>query len=149
GSNRRPSRQAWTRFLKSRFEIVSKKLVDLVGIEPTTFPASLDALLKEPIRNCEQEIGGPGRDRTDDLFHAMEARSQLRHRPTVGEFGSDAEGRTRSCHYFRRSTNSTSNLMPFLYILQSTSTLRFYTGTAEEVEARVTEHNRGQTPSTR
>ena len=32
-------------------------------------------------------IGGPGRDRTDDLFHAMEARSQLRHRPTsAGEF---------------------------------------------------------------
>jgi hypothetical protein len=28
-------------------------------------------------------IGGPGRDRTGDLFHAMEARSQLRHRPTV------------------------------------------------------------------
>jgi hypothetical protein len=28
-------------------------------------------------------IGGPGRDRTDDLFHAMEARSQLRHRPTI------------------------------------------------------------------
>ena len=27
--------------------------------------------------------GGPGRDRTDDLFHAMEARSQLRHRPTL------------------------------------------------------------------
>src|SRR5205807_8936789 len=26
--------------------------------------------------------GGPGRDRTDDLFHAMEARSQLRHSPT-------------------------------------------------------------------
>ena len=34
---------------------------------------------------CLQVIdifGGPGRDRTDDLFHAMEARSQLRHRPT-------------------------------------------------------------------
>ena len=30
-------------------------------------------------------IGGPDRDRTDDLFHAMEARSQLRHRPTLGE----------------------------------------------------------------
>jgi hypothetical protein len=30
------------------------------------------------------EIGGPGRDRTGDLFHAMEARSQLRHRPTIG-----------------------------------------------------------------
>src|SRR5271170_6151869 len=29
-------------------------------------------------------FGGPGRDRTDDLFHAMEARSQLRHRPTFG-----------------------------------------------------------------
>ena len=27
--------------------------------------------------------GGPDRDRTDDLFHAMEARSQLRHRPTL------------------------------------------------------------------
>jgi hypothetical protein len=26
-------------------------------------------------------IGGPGRVRTVDLFHAMEARSQLRHRP--------------------------------------------------------------------
>ena len=30
-----------------------------------------------------RKIGGPGRDRTDDLFHAMEARSQLRHRPTL------------------------------------------------------------------
>jgi hypothetical protein len=29
-------------------------------------------------------IGGPDRDRTGDLFHAMEARSQLRHRPTLG-----------------------------------------------------------------
>src|SRR5205807_4576340 len=27
-------------------------------------------------------VGGPGRVRTVDLFHAMEARSQLRHRPT-------------------------------------------------------------------
>ncbi len=30
-------------------------------------------------------FGGPDRDRTDDLFHAMEARSQLRHRPTRGK----------------------------------------------------------------
>ena len=30
-------------------------------------------------------VGGPDRDRTDDLFHAMEARSQLRHRPTLGK----------------------------------------------------------------
>ena len=28
-----------------------------------------------------EPLGGPGRVRTDDLFHAMEARSQLRHRP--------------------------------------------------------------------
>jgi hypothetical protein len=27
-------------------------------------------------------FGGPGEIRTHDLFHAMEARSQLRHRPT-------------------------------------------------------------------
>src|SRR5437868_14143798 len=32
---------------------------------------------------AESRFGGPGRDRTDDLFHAMEARSQLRHRPTL------------------------------------------------------------------
>src|SRR5580698_5663962 len=38
-------------------------------------PISLASALKE--------FGGPGRDRTDDLFHAMEARSQLRHRPTL------------------------------------------------------------------
>ena len=29
-----------------------------------------------------EKFGGPERVRTDDLFHAMEARSQLRHRPT-------------------------------------------------------------------
>jgi hypothetical protein len=33
-----------------------------------------------------EKNGGPGRDRTDDLFHAMEARSQLRHRPTKEPF---------------------------------------------------------------
>jgi hypothetical protein len=31
-------------------------------------------------------FGGPGEIRTHDLFHAMEARSQLRHRPTVNSF---------------------------------------------------------------
>jgi hypothetical protein len=36
------------------------------------------------VRKLCNLIGGPGRDRTDDLFHAMEARSQLRHRPTRG-----------------------------------------------------------------
>jgi hypothetical protein len=33
--------------------------------------------------NCMKRFGGPGRVRTVDLFHAMEARSQLRHRPTL------------------------------------------------------------------
>ena len=33
-------------------------------------------------RKCLERFGGPGRVRTVDLFHAMEARSQLRHRPT-------------------------------------------------------------------
>src|SRR5271165_340750 len=51
-------------------------------------------------RRCRQisvnkgDIGGPDRDRTDDLFHAMEARSQLRHRPTF---------RWGQLSYFRRS----------------------------------------------
>jgi hypothetical protein len=36
--------------------------------------------------NFVGEIGGPGRDRTGDLFHAMEARSQLRHRPTLRKY---------------------------------------------------------------
>jgi predicted GIY-YIG superfamily endonuclease len=39
--------------------------------------------------------------------------------------------------------------MPFLYILQSVTTRKFYTGTAEEVLIRLDEHNRGQTFSTR
>src|SRR5437016_5808267 len=30
-----------------------------------------------------EKIGGPGRDRTDDLMTASHARSQLRHRPTM------------------------------------------------------------------
>ena len=37
------------------------------------------------VRYVVEMIGGPDRDRTDDLFHAMEARSQLRHRPTLGK----------------------------------------------------------------
>src|SRR5713101_1619369 len=37
----------------------------------------------------DAETGGPGRDRTDDLFHAMEARSQLRHRPTMRRLSPD------------------------------------------------------------
>jgi predicted hydrolase (HD superfamily) len=33
-----------------------------------------------------ETFGGPGEIRTHDLFHAMEARSQLRHRPNPGAF---------------------------------------------------------------
>ena len=43
---------------------------------------SFSAEQASALHNLER-IGGPGRDRTDDLFHAMEARSQLRHRPTL------------------------------------------------------------------
>src|SRR5438105_2311763 len=50
----------------------------------------------------QAEIGGPGRDRTDDLFHAMEARSQLRHRPTRGE--------RRTFQFSRTRTGSSINL---------------------------------------
>ena len=32
-----------------------------------------------------KRFGGPGEIRTHDLFHAMEARSQLRHRPKPGD----------------------------------------------------------------
>src|SRR6516225_665589 len=45
-------------------------------------PASRDAPCAQTTVRVYQGFGGPGRDRTDDLFHAMEARSQLRHRPT-------------------------------------------------------------------
>jgi len=39
--------------------------------------------------------------------------------------------------------------MPFTYILQSETTGRFYIGSTQGVASRLTEHNRGQTLSTR
>jgi len=39
--------------------------------------------------------------------------------------------------------------MPAIYILQSQRTQRFYIGSAMDVLARLAEHQRGQTPSTR
>jgi len=39
--------------------------------------------------------------------------------------------------------------MAFLYILQSISTQRFYIGSTTDLERRLAEHERGQTPSTR
>ena len=41
-------------------------------------------LCQEKGCKCLKGFGGPGEIRTHDLFHAMEARSQLRHRPTRG-----------------------------------------------------------------
>jgi hypothetical protein len=47
---------------------------------------AVNLLIKIAVHNAYtfdlKRFGGPDRDRTDDLFHAMEARSQLRHRPT-------------------------------------------------------------------
>jgi hypothetical protein len=45
--------------------------------------AVFDDTDQSPELRAGARVGGPGRDRTDDLFHAMEARSQLRHRPTI------------------------------------------------------------------
>jgi hypothetical protein len=53
------------------------------------------------VRYVVEIIGGPDRDRTDDLFHAMEARSQLRHRPTQG-----------TTYPFSRMRASKSNFRP-------------------------------------
>ncbi len=39
--------------------------------------------------------------------------------------------------------------MPAVYVLQSETSKRFYIGCAEQPEARLLEHNRGQTISTR
>ncbi len=47
------------------------------------FAANLLPNVRRGVRYVVEIFGGPDRDRTDDLFHAMEARSQLRHRPTV------------------------------------------------------------------
>jgi hypothetical protein len=49
-------------------------------------------------RGRSEISGGPGRDRTDDLFHAMEARSQLRHRPTMTGFFGDKTARKNLSH---------------------------------------------------
>ena len=48
-------------------------------------------------------FGGPDRDRTDDLFHAMEARSQLRHRPTLSR---------RDSSIFRRAADIVNLRLP-------------------------------------
>ena len=60
----------------------------VVGSPHKTAPAGYDTthdtkqavVTSRPVQ-AVKGVGGPGRARTDDLFHAMEARSQLRHRP--------------------------------------------------------------------
>ncbi len=55
-----------------------------MSLDPETFGGA-GAFAGQITRNAELifswGVGGPDRVRTDDLFHAMEARSQLRHRP--------------------------------------------------------------------
>jgi hypothetical protein len=53
-------------------------LEEVTGGMSVLLPNATNRLVGKFVR----KDGGPGRDRTDDLFHAMEARSQLRHRPT-------------------------------------------------------------------
>src|SRR5665213_1123926 len=48
--------------------------------------SSVHVLWWEGYGKCLKSFGGPGRVRTVDLFHAMEARSQLRHRPTKADY---------------------------------------------------------------
>ena len=55
-----------------------------------------------------KEVGGPGRDRTDDLFHAMEARSQLRHRPIF----EDTNFRAWNLYYSRRGFDDSQRASP-------------------------------------
>jgi integrase len=81
---------------------VKDTIVERLKTEDSEAPVPLTDLLANSLRDWQREtvygrpsdwvfasarndlIGGPDRDRTDDLFHAMEARSQLRHRPTCG-----------------------------------------------------------------
>ena len=51
---------------------------EVVGSGPSTL------LTGRRATECLRCFGGPEGIRTLDLFHAMEARSQLRHRPTWG-----------------------------------------------------------------
>ena len=71
-------------------DAISAELRLLPNLEEVTRETSVllpnATKLKSGVSASNRKDGGPGRDRTDDLFHAMEARSQLRHRPTRGKF---------------------------------------------------------------
>ena len=69
-------RERRLRFDPEKLATLSQNQIEAVGIRTS----SRFSVLSSQFSSIE--LGGPGRDRTDDLFHAMEARSQLRHRPT-------------------------------------------------------------------
>src|SRR5271167_2325218 len=79
--------------------------------------------------NCSVEviesIGGPGRDRTDDLFHAMEARSQLRHRPTMGTLRALRCGRALSILADLAQIVNASRFLPYSYLVLAASGFGF------------------------
>src|SRR5947199_4339983 len=59
-----------------------RNVADAVGLVLSKRSDTMRRQARKRYLQVVERIGGPGRDRTDDLFHAMEARSQLRHRPT-------------------------------------------------------------------
>src|SRR5438128_1562817 len=77
----------------SNFELL---IIDELGFVPLSKTGaellfevfSGDSLGLEGDGKCLKRFGGPEGIRTLDLFHAMEARSQLRHRPTRQGLGS-------------------------------------------------------------
>ena len=59
-----------------------RNVADAVGLVLSKRSDTMRRQARKRYLQVVERNGGPGRDRTDDLFHAMEARSQLRHRPT-------------------------------------------------------------------
>src|SRR5881398_3739989 len=62
-----------------------RNVADAVGLVLSKRSDTMRRQARKRYLQVVERNGGPGRDRTDDLFHAMEARSQLRHRPTLKE----------------------------------------------------------------
>jgi hypothetical protein len=60
-----------------------KKLVDVTGIEPATFPISSGHSPYLLADILSWKYGGRDRDRTCDLIHAMDALSQLSYTPVT------------------------------------------------------------------
>src|SRR5438067_1107486 len=65
-----------------------RNVADAVGLVLSKRSDTMRRQARKRYLQVVERNGGPGRDRTDDLFHAMEARSQLRHRPTWPSCGS-------------------------------------------------------------